>query len=142
MTIKLRSHDLLKAVVEAREISLADLEPLIDSKFGDYRDYYSLAMLCTDGYIKCDWSSNGEPVTDELSLASIFYASATGQQSVNSFIASSAIDPERSKFFTAPKGELYFAEARAKRSDRIYAMAIGIVVGVCTAILAVQLGLK
>lgn len=141
--MKLTSHKILKAVVDAREISLADLEPIIDKKFNDYRDYFPIAILCTDGYIKCDWSSNGEPIKDEYTLASIFYASASGAIDVNKYHAGEApLNPEKNKFFTSPKGELYFAEARAKRSDRIYSMAIGITVGICTAIFAVKLGLK
>lgn len=141
--MKLNSHKILKKVVEAREISLADLEPIIEKKFKDYRDYYPLAMLCTDGYIKCDWSSNGGPIKDDYTLASIFYASTSGVRNVNNYHAvTSPRKPEKNKFFTAPKGELYFAEVRAKRSDRIYSMAIGVIVGICTAILAVKLGLK
>lgn len=132
--MKLESHEILKAIVKAREISLAELDPLIDKKFNDYRDYYPLAMLCTDGYVKCDWTSKGEPTTDEYALSSIYYASVSGNDT--------STKPENNKFFTSPKAELYFAEAKAKHSDRIYSMAVGIVVGICTAILAVKLGLK
>jgi len=141
--MKLTSHKILKAIVEDRETSLADLDPLIDKKFDDYRDYYPLAMLCTDGYIKCDWSTDDKPVTDEYSLASIFYSSISGEKKVGNYTAgNSPPPPEENKFFTAPKGELYFAEAKARRSDRIYSIAIGIIVGICTAILAVKLGVK
>ena len=46
------------------------------------------------------------------------------------------------KLHTTPKAELYFSSEREKRSDQIFYMAIGIIVGICTAILTVKLNLK
>lgn len=141
--MKLTSHEILKFVVKNREVSLADIEPLIEKVFNDYRDYYPLAMLCTDEYIKCDWSINGAPVKDEKVLASMFYSAISKERKVNMYTAPmNPVAPENNKFHTTPKAELYFSSEREKRSDRIFSMAIGIIVGICTAVLTVKLNLK
>ncbi|WP_444891065.1 hypothetical protein [Microbulbifer sp. DLAB2-AA] len=140
--MKLNSHKLLKCIVKGREVSLANIIPFIDTKFNDYRDCYPLAMLCADGYVRCDWSVNGS-VPDEYTLASMIYSSISGQKKVNNYTASNKpVSPENSRFYTTSKAELYFAQNAEKRSDRIYAMAVGIVVGICTAIVAYKLGVK
>lgn len=141
--MKLTSHEILKFVVKKREASLADIEPLIDKTFNDYRDYYPLAMLCTGEYLKCDWSVNGLPIKDEKILASMFYSAISKERKVNSYTApKNPVAPESNKFHTTPKAEFYFSSEREKRSDRIFSMAIGIIVGICTAILTVKLNLK
>lgn len=122
---------------------MAEIEPLIDKAFNDYRDYYPLAMLCTGEYTKCDWSVKGAAIKDEKVLASMFYSTISKERSVNLYTAPiNPVAPENNKFHTTPKAELYFSSEREKRSDRIFSMAIGIIVGICTAILTVKLNLK
>lgn len=141
--MKLTSHEILKFVVEKREASLVDIEPFIAKYFNDYRDYYPLALLCTGEYIKCDWSIHGAPVKDEKILASMFYSAISREQKVNSYTAPmNPVPPENNKFHTTPKAELYFSSEREKRSDRIFSIAIGIIIGICTAILSVKLNLQ
>ncbi|OUR71190.1 hypothetical protein A9Q92_00880, partial [Methylophaga sp. 42_8_T64] len=138
--MKLPAHSILKYIIKNREASLAELMPLIDKKFSNYKDYYPLAQLCISGYIGHEFSYGKD---DEKLLASILYSCATGKKKVNNFTSSrKTINPELDMFHSTTKGELYFAEFRSKRSDRLYSIAIGIFIGICTAILAVQLGVK
>lgn len=141
--MRLPSHKILKFITKNREVSLADLMPLIEKRFNDYRDYYPLSQLCISGYIKCSFEHKNGPHTEEKLLASILYSCATGVKKVNNFTSSrSKPTPDLDMFHSTTKGELYFAEALAKRSDRIYSMAVGIVVGISTAVLAVKLGIR
>lgn len=43
--MKLPAHSILKKIIKEREVSLADLIPLLPKKFGDYRDFFPIAFL-------------------------------------------------------------------------------------------------
>lgn len=141
--MKISSHKMLKLINKKREVSLADLMPLIEKVFNDYRDYYPIAQLCISGYVGCEMKHGSDEHTDEKLLASILYSFATGEKRVNNFTSTSDVaTPEMYMFYSTSKAELYFAEVRSKRSDRIYAMVIGVVVGIFTAIVVTLLGIK
>ena len=124
---------------------------------GDYIEFYTCQAFPENSglsLIGISWGCNELAEADKTGVLarrawancyafSIFYSSISGEKKVGNYTAgNSPPPPEENKFFTAPKGELYFAEAKARRSDRIYSIAIGIIVGICTAILAVKLGVK
>ncbi|HHQ4443307.1 TPA: hypothetical protein ACSP1W_002561 [Aeromonas veronii] len=78
--MKSSGHKLLRRVITNREASLEDLSSFIESKHGDYRDYFPLASLIVSGYVACEIRcSSGEPYEERL-LASILYAKASGEK--------------------------------------------------------------
>ena len=135
--MKLPAHSILKKVVNEREVSLEDLLPLLPEKFNDYRDLFPIAYLCSSGFIRHGWSQEGEIINDEYLLASILYSKVTGEKKVNTFNNSRGTPELRNTIFTATaKAELYFAELRSKKIERIITISIGIFIGVCSATLA------
>ncbi len=137
--MKVPAYKLLKKVVKEREVCLLKLYALMPKKFGDYRDLLPLAFLCSDEYLRHGWTnSNGEINSDSYALASIFYAKATGKSKVNNYTSISGQSKEnQTTFISTAKAELYFAELRSKRLDRIISISTGIIVGVCSATIAV-----
>jgi len=135
--MKLPAHSILKKVVAEREVSLGDLLPLLPKKFNDYRDLFPIAFLCSSGFIRHGWSQEGESINDEYLLASILYSKSTGKKKVNAFNNPRGIaDLSNTTFTATAKAELYFAELRSKRIERIITISIGIFIGVCSATLA------
>ena len=135
--MKLPAHSVLKKVVEEREVSLGDLLPLLPKKFNDYRDLFPIAFLCSSGLIRHGWTLGCEYINDEYLLASMLYSAATGEKKVNSYNNPRGEVALNSTTFTATaKAELYFAELRSKRIERIITMSISIFIGVCSATLA------
>ncbi|EGR0316097.1 hypothetical protein FL840_23080 [Vibrio parahaemolyticus] len=137
-TLRLRSHKLLKLVISSREITLHDLEPFIEKKFGDYRDYFPLASLITNGFVSSGLRNSEGKLHEEKLLASILYAKATGEEKVNNYTNTSG--KSNCIFTMTAKTELYFDELTAKRTERFFTALISIIVGVTSAL--ITLGLK
>lgn len=113
--MKLTSHKALRKISEEKEVKLGELTSLISIKFGDYRDFYPIACLCSAGYINCRITINGKLETDELVLASMFYAKVSGVEKVNVYNNSSPIaNPNSIVFYTTAKTEIYFSEYNSK----------------------------
>jgi len=135
--MKLPAHDILEKVNKEREVSLADLLPLLPEKFNDYRDLFPIAFLCNTGYIKHQLTIDGNPINDEALLASILYSKATGKKQVNKYHNSSRKTALKTTIFTVTsKADLYFAEIRSKRVERMISISIGVFMGVCSTVLA------
>ncbi|EGQ9635535.1 MULTISPECIES: hypothetical protein [Vibrio] len=138
--MKISNHNLLKEIVKKREVSLAELSPLIVRQYDDYRDYFPLACLVVSGYVACDFrNASGKPY-DEPLLASMFYAKVTGKEHVNNYHCHSGTDGSYAKLLTmTAKSQLYFDELRAKRSERLFTALISVIVGVTSAIITLTI---
>ncbi|ELT7571633.1 hypothetical protein R9Y00_003627 [Vibrio cholerae] len=141
--MKLSSHKLLKTILINREASLEDLKSVIESKYGDYRDYFPLASLVVSGYVACEvHSSSGEPYKERL-LASILYAKASGEEKVNNFNNPSGKAGYADKIFTmTAKTQLYFDELNTKRIERVFTAIISIAVGVLSTLITLVITSK
>ncbi|EHK9015047.1 hypothetical protein [Vibrio vulnificus] len=141
--MKLSSHKLLRTILISREASLEDLNSVIESKYGDYRDYFPLASLVVSGYVACEVrSSSGEPYKERL-LASILYAKASGETKVNNYHNPNGKVGYKDKIFTmTAKTQLYFDELKAKRNERVFTAIISIVVGVSSALITLAIKSK
>ncbi|EPZ2383020.1 hypothetical protein ACXLPV_004820 [Vibrio parahaemolyticus] len=136
--MKLSSHKLLKLIINSREITLQELDPFIKKKFGDYRDYFPLASLITNGFVACELRNSEGKLHEEKLLASILYAKATGVEKVNNF--NNTGGKSNCVFTMTAKTELYFDELLAKRSERFFTALVSIIVGVASAL--ITLGIK
>lgn len=138
--MKLSSHKLLRAILTSREASLEDINSVIESKYGDYRDYFPLASLVVSGYVDCEVRSlSGKPYTERL-LASILYAKTSGEKRVNNFNNPNGKAGYTDKIFTmTAKTQLYFDELKAKRNERLFTAMISIVVGVSSALITLAI---
>lgn len=142
--MKVPAYKLLKKVVKEREVCLLELYEMLPKKFGDYRDLMPLAFLCSEGYLQHGWSSsNGKEHTNSYLLASIFYAKATGIKKVNKYTNGSGKSAKgQTVFISTSKAELYFADLRSKRLERLISIGISITIGVCSATVAVMIKSK
>ncbi|MGR5437585.1 hypothetical protein [Vibrio owensii] len=139
--MKHNGHDLLKLILNEKELSLKDIKPLIVKKHNDYRDYFPLAALVVSGYIKCDLRSNSSSNNyDEKLLASIFFAKDSGFPKVNNYVNSAGTVGFEAKIFTmTAKTQLYFDELKAKRIERLFASLVGIIVGVSSTLITLSI---
>lgn len=141
--MKSSGHKLLRRVITNREASLEDLSSFIESKHGDYRDYFPLASLIVSGYVACEIRcSSGEPYEERL-LASILYAKASGEKKVNNFHNQNGKKGYTDKIFTmTAKTQLYFDELSSKRNERVFTAIISIIVGVSSALITLAIQSK
>ena len=133
---------ILKHIVTKREVSLGEIMPLLPKKFNDHRDFYILATLYTSGYIDstikkdgCNWDT-----TKNKLVAEEFYNFTFDEGNHTYHDSEFRIDQDwktKLKIFPTAKADLYFAEQRAKRIDRIITLSIGIIVGILSALAAV-----
>lgn len=134
--MKLNSHKLLREITQQRRVSLVDLEPFIEQKFGDYRDLYPLACLCISGYVGHRNSLSDSRTHDEHLLASILYAKLSGEKKVNEYNNPGGRKGVEGQIFTTTaKAELYLSELSSKRLERAVTAVVGIVVGVSSALI-------
>lgn len=139
--MKHNGHDLLKLILNEKELSLKDIKPLVEKKHKDYRDYFPLASLVVSGYIKCDLRSNkASDGYDEKMFASIFYAKVSGYPQVNNYVNTTGTAGFETKIFTmTAKTQLYFDELKAKRIERLFTSLVGIIVGVSSTLITLTI---
>ncbi|MEQ1620815.1 MAG: hypothetical protein ABL919_05370 [Methylococcales bacterium] len=133
--MKYPGYALLKALVKERELTLSRAMKLLPIKFGDYRDLYPLATLYTDGFA-------GVNLEDEKlnkknnEVAKMFYAMLLPKGTVKSDGLEDIKGigwSDKLIFFCTAKTDLFFAEAKNKRVERIFALFTGIVIAVVSA---------
>lgn len=132
------SYSLLRKIVKARELSLAEVAKSLPKKFGDHRDFYPLATLYTSGYVDCTiHGENNDPdFQKNLYMAALFYTACLGpgQQHYMMFHFSNTEDfKDGEKVFATAKADLYFQEQKQKRLDRIVTLLSSVAVGVLSA---------
>ena len=150
---------LLKAIVERREVTMRQLREMVPRRFGDHRDYYEIAGLFTGGYLECSshregdrkqiegrpsmfdheeiWFSRLKEVEVALQIYSMTLGPGDHEYQEVKYINPPSILDEI--VFPTSKAFLYFNSERQTRNDRIAALAIGILVGIVTAAATVYL---
>lgn len=129
------SRTLLKKLVAERELSLAELNEMIPKKYNDYRDYFILANLCTEGLARTEVRlANSQEKLDEKFLASYFFAHCLGigAHKVNMYNAiNRGGDEDLIKVYATSKADTYLSERKAKMTER----GIGFILGIATTVL-------
>lgn len=152
-TAMAKEFDLLSKIVKQREITIGQLKELVPRKFGDHRDYYVVASLITGGYLECTMHMQGDPkqiagvsTSDreeiwfsrmkEFWVARQIYSMTLGpgehKYEGTTYGNPSGILDER--VFPAAKAFLHFNSEQLKRKDQIITLAIGIIIGLVTAV--------
>ena len=111
---------------------------LLPKKFGDYRDWYPIAGLIKQGYLGNPFLGESGECMTERQLASMLFAKTLGDghHKINNVAAVNLADSRVTiGLFATSKADLYFAELRTKRADRITSALVAIVIGVSSALL-------
>jgi hypothetical protein len=136
---------ILKRLLVERELSIAEVAALLPRYTNDHRDFYPLASLVKAGYVDVPATSNGRPYGDrgELELAINLYMTVQrgGAETFEYMgITSTGGDFSKEKMFATVKAEEVFADLRAKRIERIWAFAIGILTAALSVALTTVVG--
>jgi len=137
------SKKILKVLSKEREISLAYAKKLLPVKFNDYRDFYPLATLCTNGMARTDLQN--ESYESEKFLASFFYAHTlgVGSHKVNNYVAQNrGRDDHVIRINITSKGSSYLSERHNKNIERLINTSIGFVLGIASTVLSLWLKAK
>ena len=133
------SYSLLRKIVKDREVNLSEISKCLSKQFGDHRDFYPLATLYTAGYIGSTFKADNDPDFDSsLYMAAMFYTACMGpgRQNYMMFTFFNSEDGRsREKFYATAKADMYFAELRQKRIDRVVTLLSSVAVGVLSALL-------
>lgn len=144
--MKFNGFDILKILVEKREMTYGEFYVLLPKKFNDHRDCYIFASLFEGGYvghtlIKDKDPNIPRPNLGSYTLAEQFYINnlGKGDHEYKGIKISGEADFSKSeKVFCTAKADLYFAELAEKRRDRLSSLCIGITVAI-VAVIATQL---
>ncbi|MFZ4504655.1 MAG: hypothetical protein ACOYM1_11980 [Methylovulum sp.] len=133
--MKYPGYAVLKALVKERELTLSRTMKLLPNKFGDHRDLYPLATLYTDGFVGVNLGD--EKLSKKNNeIAKMFFAMLLPEGTIKSdgFGDINGIGwSDKLIFFCTAKTDIFFAEARNKRNERILALLTGIVIAVVSA---------
>ena len=138
--MKLPAYDLLKAVVAVRELSLTDCRPYLSHKFEDFRDWYPVAGLIKQGYLANPWIGDSGAKMTEREMASILHGKTlgAGTHRINNIGAVNQLGAADSLVLVATSAaDLYFAERRSKRQEKLVSVALSITIGVASALLTI-----
>ena len=135
--MKLPAYKLLKRIASVREMSLRDAKKLLSQQFGDFRDWYPVAGLIKQGYLANSLSG----CDTEREIASMLFVRTLGEghHKINNVAAINQADDKDSLLYATSKIDLYLAEQRAIRTDRLTSAAIAIFIGVSSALLTFYL---
>ena len=125
--MKFIGFKLLEEIVKKRELSLSEIKKLLPKNFDDHRDYYVLASLYTGEYIGNTTIDNQKISSGQNPLA------FESNKNVANLFYNFPSDTKETVFCTA-KADMYFAEQKQKRNDRLITLSIGIIIGIVTAI--------
>lgn len=136
--MKFIGFNILRAIVNKRELSYQDLKQLLPMKYKDHRDYYPIASLYKSGYIRSTLhEKSGEITGDEFKLAKVFYVHSLGE-GMHHYDNQTAFNKNSSEeqefFFATSKADLYFHELKQKRIDRLITIMIAVSVGIITSL--------
>jgi hypothetical protein len=127
--------NVLKAIEKQRELTLSQAMRLLPHKFHDHRDLYPLATLYTDGYLGVNLSDQ-QLDQKNYEVARTFYAMLLPEGTIKSdgLADIKGIDwKDKLIFFCTAKTDLFLADARSKRLERIIALLTGVVIAVISA---------
>jgi len=136
------AFEILKAIYEKREMTLTEVLGLVPRKFGNHKDLYPLATLFTERYIDTNHDlkrNDSDYLRSNRHVARMLYTMTFGAgtfdyDSVQTTNDIDFKDPKEGlKFFSTAKTDIYFAEASAKRRERI----VTILIACCIAIFSV-----
>lgn len=136
--MKLPAYTLLKQLIAIRELPLHEAKELLPRTFGDFRDWYPVAGLISQGYLANPFLGEPGERMSEREVASMLFGKTLGEghHKVNNVTAVNIAESGSTITLSATsKADLYFAELRAKRIDRIVSAAVAIVIGVSSALL-------
>lgn len=130
------SYALLREIVHRREVSIAHVGRITPRRFGDHRDFYGLATLCSAGYVDCTIDIDCEGAGNQA-IAAMFHTLCLGpgKQKYMMYTFFNSDETNEEKVYATAKADLYFAELRQKRIDRAVTLVSSIVVGVMSALL-------
>jgi hypothetical protein len=127
--MKLPAFKLLKTLAKKRELKLCEVLTLLPRKYGDHRDLYPLATLFTGGYVSLnlDLNRTTSDLTRNDHVSRMFYTMSLGPGTVNYDGRATVNDTDFNdelRFSSTVKTDMYFAESRAKRWDRVITLLI------------------
>ncbi len=140
--MKFDGFDILKILVEKREMAYRKFFALLPKKFNDHRDCYTFASLVEGGYVghslKRGEESKNIPRLNlgTYTLAEQFYINIFGKgdrEYSGIKISGNADFSISEKNFCTAKADLYFAELSEKRRDRLSTLWIGITIAIVAA---------
>jgi hypothetical protein len=142
---------ILRKLENNGEMTLEELSQIIPKIHGDHRDFYVFASLVSNGYLDDetlvdDDKPNPNRYKEQL-LARKYYACSTAEKTAKFGNLTWSIHGGDStlkdqKFALSGKGNLYLSEFRARRFDRVFTLASGIIVGIVVALAGAYLRSK
>jgi len=140
------SHKILKELRNKKEMSLGQILKILPKKYNDHRDIYPFVSLITGGYIDSIMSQEGKDIysSKNRELAITLYTASFGKGEFKYLGQNISNDDDFNKqlFFCTAKANLYLEEKRQRRLDRIWALFIGITVGIVVAVVSSILSKK
>lgn len=136
--MKVPAFQLLKEFVRRRELRLSEVAQMLEKHFGDHRDWYPVAGLIRQGYLANPFRGESGDRMPEKEIASALFALSLGEgrHRVNNVVMFGSDDPSEEETLNAlSKADLYFAELRQRRVDRLISAAVAVVIGVSSALL-------
>lgn len=138
------SLQILRAVAERGEVSLATAIAMAAGRHGNHLDQYPLALLLEDGYLGLTITHKpptGAEEMREFSLATMLHMftlpkDGEGVASYLGIRSSGGIDPKNERVFLKAKGALYLDEQRQKFKERLWSFALGLTTGLLAAVTA------
>jgi len=133
---------ILQKLEKNGEMTLEEISKLIPKMYGDHRDFYIFSSLVSNGYLDDDLLEDENPDPnrhkDQL-LARKYYACSTAEkiaqfENMTWSIHGGNRALKYQKFALSGKGSLYLSEFRARRFDRVFTLASGIIVGILVAL--------
>lgn len=125
------------------EMTLEELSQMIPKIHGDHRDFYVLSSLVSNGYLDDDMLVDDDKPNPnrhkEQLLARKYYVCSTADKTAKFENLTWSIHGGDSalkyqKFALSGKGSFYLSEFRARRFDRVFTLASGIIVGILVAL--------
>jgi hypothetical protein len=114
---------------------------MLSKMFKDHRDYYPIATLYTAGYIDTNADNKRSDLGNNSKneeVARLFYTMTLGEGEFaherRGYLNDVDFNNEL-RFSSTAKTDLYFAEIKSKRKDRIITLDIGILIAIISAAL-------
>ena len=133
---------ILKAVAQRGEVSLAAAIRMASPRHKDHLDQYPLALLLEDRYLGVTINNSppdGAEEMREFSLATTLHMfslgkDASGAVEYHGITSTGTVDPERERVFLRAKGALYLDEHSRRIWDRFWSFVLGFGGGALAAI--------
>ncbi|MFA0135381.1 hypothetical protein AB4440_24290 [Vibrio splendidus] len=139
--MKGRGYKILSKLEKSGELTLAEIAELIPKTHNDHKDFYVFASLVSSGLVDDFYQVNengSKTMQKEQILARKFFACSTATtkaeyENLSWSAPSSSLKDQ--PFALSGKGSLLLSEARTKRSDRIFTLISGMLVGTLVAVI-------